>query len=64
MPSSVVEEGVLSFIFHKLVNQIHDVDFKLSHFVGINSSKRSNVFVFYCYLCLVRCFICLLVLQH
>lgn len=64
MPSSVVEESLLLFIFHKLVNQIHDVDFKLSRSFWINSSKRSNVFVFYCYLCLVRCFICLLVLQH
>ena len=42
MPSSVVEEGFLLFVFHKLVNQIHDVDFKLSRSVWVGFSVISD----------------------
>ena len=42
MPSSVVEEGFLLFIFHKLVNQIHDVDFKLPRSVWVGFSVISD----------------------
>lgn len=54
MPSSVVEEGFLLFIFHKLVNQIHDVDFKLPRSVWIGFSvipdSLNQFFLFVCVL--------------